>query len=139
MKITEWIPKWRHCLTPIEIIEHPSLEWFEAREHTRFAVLEDGRVIWGAGDTIIHGDITRAAPQLGWPKAIGCGVLMRCEGHPWFLCALEAPWGRGTEERANFERLLHRLASWIADTKWLGPVQQGPLEKFERTTRTEEK
>lgn len=129
MRVTEYTPKWRHCLTPIEIVEQPTPEWFVDKQHTRFAVLQDGRVICGSGETIIHGDITRAAPQLGWPLSCACGVLMRYDGHPWFLCALEAPWGRSEKDQDDLEHLLHRLTTWIEDTRCLGHVKQGPKFK----------
>lgn len=132
MKVTKWTPAWRKATAPIELVEEPTPAWFVGQEYARFVVLTDGRVIWANGMNAIHGDLTRAAADaaLDWPLAMVAGSLMLRHGM-WWLTALEhAPWNRAKRDPETVELLLHRLTTWVDDTRWVGRILRHPQESI---------
>ena len=130
MIITKWTATWRRAGKPIDVVEHPTATWFMDKLHTRFVVLLDGRVLWGDGSCVIHGDLTRAAADghAGGPLGLLAGVVMRGgRGEPWFLAALEySPLAvsRDRVEAGWVEAIIKRLSSWREDTTTLGELHQ---------------
>ncbi len=130
-----WTPTWRHAKAPIEIVRHPHAPWFAEREHTRFVLLADGRLWWGDGLCVVHGDLQRAAAETVAPgMGIGAGVLMRdpAADGAWVLAALElSPVFGISRGGAHLAKLLANLATWRDDIDGTCGVEP-PLRGMDR-------
>jgi hypothetical protein len=132
-KVTYWLPTWRRTDYPIKIIEHPEEgptcpSFFEAREHTRFCLLADGRILWGDGLYVMHADLTRAATSKFACESLMEGVVMKVPATgKWCVPLIDYHplVGRQEDHTKTALKLLSQLESWKADTKDITPYLLG--------------
>lgn len=135
METRSFVPTWRACPDPVELVVRPTSEWFAGRKAIRFALFADGELVFGDAFTVLHQDICRAQSVAGAP-AIIVGSCRQTEA-VWRAHTVQYfGSGGGNEDRLRWARsFLRELKSWVEAISAMGqdPLKETEHEWYERT------
>ena len=127
-KTLRFVPRWRNTKEPIELITHPTAEWFAELKcrHARFVVSATGDIYWGDAYTVVHQDIMSVGRghHLG-AKTCGllAGVVKLWESDPRWTVVNTQFFANGTTCGKIEQSFLRSNVAWQRVEKMLGRLR----------------
>ncbi len=111
-----FIPRWRTS-GEIEVVLHPHAGWFRKFQSVRFALMEDGDLLFGDANVVMHEDMCGSISNSG-AKPLLAGIMLLQKG-VWRFGYVQY-FATGSNRATTAKKLLRKNTDWLEAMRALG-------------------